>query len=131
MSSIGSGGLNPWQTSLVQAAGKGDDNGVRELVQEGMTQGDRFLPTLKIALQKVAGRGNEPLTRFLLERGAGVDAAPGTEIAPLYRAAETGRDRIVKVCSSMEPVLTRGTRLEGLQYSLPRKRIIVTHWLCC
>ena len=97
MSSIGSGGPNSWQASLIQAAGRADELRVRELVREGESHGDVFKDTLRIALQRVAGRGNERLTRLLLEEGADVDAKAEGEVPPLYRAAELGKDKIVKV----------------------------------
>ena len=97
MSSIGSGGPNSWHALFIQAAGKGDEPRVRELLEEGPPRGDVFRDALRIALQRAAGRGHESLTRLLLEEGAEVNAALEGEVPPLYRAAELGRDRIVKV----------------------------------
>ena len=96
MSSIDSGGITSWQAALLQAAGKGDENKVRELVQECGPRSDKVKDALRIALQKVAGRGHEALTRLLLEEGAEVNAASESELSPLHRGAELGRDKIVK-----------------------------------
>lgn len=97
MSSLGSGGPNSWEASLIQAAGKGDEQRVREIVSEGTPHHDRFHHGLRVSLQKVAGRGHESLTRFLLEQAAGVDALLEGEVPPLFRAAESGKDKIVRV----------------------------------
>ena len=97
MSSIDSGGTTSWQAALLQAAGKGDEPKVRDLIQECGARSDRVKDALRVALQKVAGRGHESLTRFLVEEGAEVNAAAEGEVPPLYRAAELGRDRVVKV----------------------------------
>lgn len=94
MSSIGSAGSTLWQTSLLQAAGRGDESKIRELLQEGIYHADKYKPALQLALQKVAGRGHESLTRLLLAEGAEVNATAG-EVSPLYRAAESGKDHIV------------------------------------
>jgi ankyrin repeat protein len=96
MSSIGSGGPTSWQASLLQASGKGDETKVRELIREGvLNHGDKFKDALRIALQKVAGRGHEPLTRMLIEEGADVNAANVNEVTALYRAAELGHHKVV------------------------------------
>ena len=95
MSSIGSSGPNSWHASLIQAAGKGDEVRVRELITEGRPSEDVAKDALRIALQRAAGRGHEPLTRLLLEEGAEVNATLDGEVPPLYRAAELGRDNIV------------------------------------
>jgi len=94
MSSIGSGDVS-WQASFFQAAGRGDECRIRELIQEGALHGAKFKDTLRIALQKAAGRGNEPLTRLLLEEGAEVNVVSTAEAPALYKAAELGKDRIV------------------------------------
>ena len=97
MSSIGSGGQTSWHALFVQAAGKCDEPRVRELLKERSPYDDMFKEALRIALQRVAGRGHEPLTRLLLEEGAEVNIALEGEVPPLYRAAELGKDKIVKV----------------------------------
>ena len=97
MSSIGSGGSTSWQASFYQAAGKGDEPRVRELVKEGIVHGDKYKEALRIALQRVAGRGHEPLTRLLLEEGAEVNAASDNEVSAIYKAAELGKDKVVKL----------------------------------
>ena len=97
MSSVGSGDLISWQSSLLQSAARGDEARVRELIQEGILYGDRFRSALRIALQKVAGRGHEPLTRLLVENGAEVNAAQESEVTALFRAAELGKDTVVRV----------------------------------
>ena len=79
----------------MQASGKGDENKVRELLQEGIHHNEKFKPTLHLALQKVAGRGHEALTRLLLAEGADVNATPSGETSPLYRAADSGKAHIV------------------------------------
>ena len=96
MSSIGSGGLDSWHTSLTKAAAKGEEPRVRELIDEGFPKEDVFRDALRIALQRVVGRGHESLTRLLLEKGAEVNVVKEGEVLPLYRAAELGRDQIVK-----------------------------------
>ena len=95
MSSVGSGGANSWQISVYEAAGKGNESQVRELVHEGRHFSDKYKETLKTALLKAVGRGHEPLTRLLLELGASVD--DGLECDVLYRAAEAGRDKIINL----------------------------------
>ena len=97
MSSIGSGGPTSWQASLYQAAGKGDESRVRELIKEGVIHGEKYREALRIALQRVAGRGHEPLTRLLLQEGAEVEAVSEHEVSALYKAAELGRDKVVKL----------------------------------
>ena len=97
MSSIDSSGTTPWQAALLQAAGKGDEPRVRQLIQECGPRNGKVKDALRVALQKVAGRGHEPLTRLLLQEGAEVNDIPENEVPPLWRAAELGRDRVVKV----------------------------------
>lgn len=97
MSSIGSGGPNSWHASLIQAAGKGDEARVRELIAEGSPHEDITKDAVRIALQRTAGRGHEALTRLLLEEGAEVNTASGGEVPPLHRAAELGRETIVRL----------------------------------
>ena len=97
MSSIGSGGPTSWQASLYQAAGKGDEPRVRELVKEGVIHGEKHKEALRVALQRVAGRGHEPLTRLLLQEGASVNAVSEHEASALYKAAELGKDKVVKL----------------------------------
>ena len=96
MSSIGSVGLDSWHTSLTKAAAKGEEPRVRELIDGGFSQEDVFRDALRIALQRVVGRGHESLTRLLLEKGAEVNVVHEGEVLPLYRASELGRDKIVK-----------------------------------
>ncbi|KAL8820842.1 MAG: hypothetical protein Q9191_007431 [Dirinaria sp. TL-2023a] len=97
MSSIGSGGPSSWHALFIQAAGKGDEPRVRELLAEGSPRADVLRDALRVALQRAAGRGHESLTRLLLEERAEVNDVLEGEIPPLYRAAELGRDRIVRV----------------------------------
>ena len=97
MSSIDSGGATSWQASFYQAAGKADESRVKDLVKEGVIYGDKYKETLRIALQRVAGRGHEPLTQFLLEEGAEVNNVSENEVSALYRAAELGKDKVVKL----------------------------------
>jgi ankyrin repeat protein len=97
MSSIGSGGPTSWQAALLQASAKGDETKVRELIREGVLHGDKFKDALRIALQKVAGRGHEPLTRLFLEEGAEVNGAAENEVTALYRAAELGHHKVVRL----------------------------------
>lgn len=96
MSSIGSTGPNSWHAQLTQAAGKGDEPRVRELIAEGSPHEPGFNDATRIALQRVVGRGHEPLTQLLLENGAAVNVVKKGEVPPLYRAAELGRDNIVR-----------------------------------
>lgn len=81
---------------LTQAAGKGDEPRVRELIDEGFAREDVLKDAMRIALQRVVGRGDESLTRLLLDKGAEVNVALEGEVLPLYRAAELGRDKIVE-----------------------------------
>lgn len=97
MSSIGSDGSTSWQASFYQAAGKGDESRVRELIREGTLYGDKYTEALRLALQRVAGRGHEPLTRLLLEKGADVTTSSENEVPALYKAAELGKDKVVKL----------------------------------
>ena len=97
MSSVGSGGPTSWQISLFEAAGKGDERRVRELIKEGDHFGEKGKDVLRIALQKVAGRGHVPLTRLFLEQGAEVNAVSDKDVSALFRASELGRDKVVKV----------------------------------
>ena len=97
MSSIGSRGPDSWHAQLIQAASRGDEPKVKDLVREGFPREDVRKDAIRIALQRVAGRGHEQLTRLLLEEGAAVDAPLEGEVPPLFRAAELGRDNIVKI----------------------------------
>ena len=97
MSSIHSGGTSQWQAAFLQAAGKADEPRIRQLLQELVDRSDRVGETLRVALQKVAGRGHESLTRLLLEQGAEVNAVTEDEVSPLWRAADQGRVKIVKL----------------------------------
>ena len=97
MSSLGSGGPVSWQTSLFQAAGKGDEAKVRELIREGVQHGEKYKVALRVALQKVAGRGHEALTRLFLQEGADVNAVSEGEAPALFKAAELGKHKIVKL----------------------------------
>ena len=97
MSSVGSGGPTSWQASFYQAAGKADEPRVRELVKEGVVHGEKYREALRIALQRVAGRGHEPLTQLLLEEGAEVNNVSENEVSALYRAAELGKDKVVRL----------------------------------
>lgn len=96
MSSIGSGGLTSWQASLLQAASRGEESKVQQLLQEGIAYGDKFKVSLRIALQKVAGRGHEGLTRLLLKEGADCNDVADGEAPALLKAAEVGHHAIVK-----------------------------------
>ena len=97
MSSIGSRGPDSWHAQLIQAASRGDEPKVRDLIREGFPQEEVRKDAVRIALQRVAGRGHEQLTRLLLEEGAAVDVPLEGEVPPLFRAAELGRDNIVKL----------------------------------
>ena len=57
MSSIGSGGPQPWEIALWAAAGKGDESKVRDLIGEGRhsTFGEKFKEVLNQAFRKAAG----------------------------------------------------------------------------
>ncbi|KAL8996164.1 MAG: hypothetical protein Q9169_004274 [Polycauliona sp. 2 TL-2023] len=96
MSSIGSSGPTSWHARLIQAAGKGDEVTVRDLVSEGYPNDKTYTDALRTALQRVVSRGSESLSRFLLERGAQLNATAEGEVSPLHRAAELGHERIVK-----------------------------------
>ncbi|KAL8671688.1 MAG: hypothetical protein Q9168_003810 [Polycauliona sp. 1 TL-2023] len=96
MSSIGSSGPTSWHARLIQAAGKGDETAVRDLVSEGYPNHNTYKDALRIALQRVVSRGSESLAQFLLERDAPVNTTAEGEISPLHRAAELGHERIVK-----------------------------------
>ncbi|KAL9581543.1 MAG: hypothetical protein Q9212_003843 [Teloschistes hypoglaucus] len=97
MSSAGSSGPNSWHALLIQAAGKGDEAKVRHLLAQLYPREEVFKDALRIALQRVAGRGHQALTRLLLEHGAEVNEVLDGEIPPLHKAAETGRDDILKL----------------------------------
>ncbi|KAL8677445.1 MAG: hypothetical protein Q9186_006131 [Xanthomendoza sp. 1 TL-2023] len=96
MSSIASSGPNSWHAQLIQAAGKGDEAKLRELLHEGYHRRETFEDALRIALQRVVSRGHECMTRLLLEKGAQVNVTLDGEVPPLHRAAELGRDSIVR-----------------------------------
>ncbi|KAI4229409.1 MAG: hypothetical protein L6R36_000863 [Xanthoria steineri] len=96
MSSIGSRGPSSWHARLIQAAGKGDAAKVQDLVEEGYPNETTYKDALRIALQRVVSRGNESLTRLLLEKGAQVNVPVEAELSPLHRAAELGHQNIVK-----------------------------------
>lgn len=97
MSSVGSDAPLSWQASFYQAAGKGDESRVRELIKEGTLYGDKYKEALRVALPRVAGRGHEPLTRLLLEEGADVTLVAENEVSALFKAAELGKDKVVKL----------------------------------
>ena len=96
MSSVGSGGPTSWQASLLQAAAKGEEAKFRELLREGIVHGEKYKIALRIALQKVAGRGHESLTRLLLQEGVEVNALAEGEAPTIYKASEVGKHSIVK-----------------------------------
>ncbi|KAL8657066.1 MAG: hypothetical protein Q9226_002287 [Calogaya cf. arnoldii] len=96
MSSIGSSGPTSWHAKLIQAAGKGDEAKVRHLIEEGYPHQVTYKDALRIALQRVVSRGNESLTRLLLDKGAQVNMPVEAEVSPLHRAAEPGHQNIVK-----------------------------------
>lgn len=97
MSSIGSSGPNSWHALLIQAAGKGDEAKVQDLLAQLYPREEVFKDALRIALQRVVSRGHESLTRLLLEQGAEVNLVLEGEVPPLHRAAELGRENIVKL----------------------------------
>ncbi|KAL8728499.1 MAG: hypothetical protein Q9181_005324 [Wetmoreana brouardii] len=97
MSSAGSSGPDSWHALLVQAAAKGDEAKVRHLLAQLYPREEVFKDALRIALQRVVGRGHESLTRLLLEQGAEVNVVLEGEVPPLHRAAESGRENIVKL----------------------------------
>ncbi|KAL8777526.1 MAG: hypothetical protein Q9194_002504 [Teloschistes cf. exilis] len=97
MSSAGSSGPNSWHALLIQAAGKGDEAKVRHLLAQLYPREEVFKDALRIALQRVAGRGHQALTQLLLEHGAEVNDVLEGEIPPLHKAAEIGRDDILKL----------------------------------
>ncbi|KAI4209658.1 MAG: hypothetical protein LQ351_007412 [Letrouitia transgressa] len=97
MSSIDSGGTSSWQAAFSQAAGKADETKIRQLLAECGPGSNCVKETLRIALQKVAGRGNVSLCRLLLEEGAEVNNVPDNEVPPLWRAADAGKEKVVKV----------------------------------
>ncbi|KAL8833668.1 MAG: hypothetical protein Q9176_007869 [Flavoplaca citrina] len=97
MSSVGSSGPTSWHARLIQAAGKGDETKLRDLISEGYPYEKTYQDALRIALQRVVSRGSESLTRLLLEKGVQVNVTAEGEISPLHRAAELGHERIVKL----------------------------------
>ncbi|KAL8875180.1 MAG: hypothetical protein Q9198_006422, partial [Flavoplaca austrocitrina] len=97
MSSIGSSGPTSWHARLIQAAGKGDETKLRDLISEGYPYEKTYQDALRIALQRVVSRGSESLTRLLLEKGAHIHIVAEGETSPLHRAAELGHERIVKL----------------------------------
>ncbi|KAL9035569.1 MAG: hypothetical protein Q9180_004794, partial [Flavoplaca navasiana] len=97
MSSIGSSGPTSWHARLIQAAGKGDQTKLRDLISEGYPYEKTYQDALRIALQRVVSRGSESLTRLLLEKDAQVNIVVEGETLPLHRAAELGHERIVQV----------------------------------
>ena len=96
MSSIGSRGPDSWHAQLIQAAGKGNESKVRELITDVSPLEQIFNDAVRIAFQRVVGRGHEALTRLMLESGAAVNVVLEGEVPPLHRAAELGRDKIVR-----------------------------------
>ncbi|KAL8799894.1 MAG: hypothetical protein Q9182_005551 [Xanthomendoza sp. 2 TL-2023] len=96
MSSIGSSGPNSWHAQLIQAAGKGDEAKLRDLLLEGYPRSETFQDALRAALQRVVSRGHESMTRLLLEKGAQPNVTLEGEVPPLHRAAELGRENIVR-----------------------------------
>ncbi|KAL8712195.1 MAG: hypothetical protein Q9220_003629 [cf. Caloplaca sp. 1 TL-2023] len=125
MSSIGSSGPNSWHALLIQAAGKGDETKVRELLGEALPSERTFKDALRIATQRAVSRGHEPLTRLLLEQGAPLNVVVEGEAPILHRAAELGREAFVKLllqfgadvnikdrsqCTAIFPAAQRGHR---------------------
>jgi ankyrin repeat protein len=84
---------------LVQACAAGREDLVRQLLESDpwSTQKDR--ECLGKGLQRVAARNNVSLCHMLLQKGAPVDPRPenSNEISALFRAAENGYDRVVKI----------------------------------
>ncbi|KAL8667458.1 MAG: hypothetical protein Q9202_000674 [Teloschistes flavicans] len=95
MSTAGSSGPNSWHALLIQAAGKGDEAKVRDLLAQLYPREEVFKDALRIALQRVVGRGHHALTQLVLEQGAEVNEVLDGEISPLHRAAEIGREDIL------------------------------------
>ena len=97
MSSIDSSGTTAWQAAFLEATGKAEEHKVLQLLEECGPRTERVRDALRVALQKVVGRGHEALTRLLLREGAEVNDVRGKEVPPLCRAAELGRDKIVRI----------------------------------
>ncbi|KAL8705182.1 MAG: hypothetical protein Q9201_001682 [Fulgogasparrea decipioides] len=97
MSSAGSSGPDSWHALLIQAAGKVDEAKVQHLLAQLYPREEVFKDALRIALQRVVGRGHESLTRILLEQGTELNVVAEGEVPPLHRAAESGRENIVKL----------------------------------
>lgn len=97
MSSIHSSGTSQWQAAFLQAAGKADEPRILQLLQECENRTNRVKDALRVALQKVVGRGHVSLTRLLLEEGAEINAISEDEVPPLWRAADQGKVEIVKL----------------------------------
>ncbi|KAL9010649.1 MAG: hypothetical protein Q9173_004438 [Seirophora scorigena] len=122
MSSLGSSGPNSWHALLIQAAGKGDEAKVRDLLAQLYPREEVFKDALRIALQRVVSRAHEPLTRLLLDQGAEVNKVLEGEVPPLHRAAELGRENIAKLLlDSGANVNMRGKNQRTAMFSAAQK----------
>ena len=95
MSSVGSNSPDPRHLKLVQASAAGKEDIVKQLLGESAWHSQMDRDALRQSLQRCAARGNLSLSRFLIEKGAEVDARKA-EVAALFRAAENGHVKVVQ-----------------------------------
>jgi ankyrin repeat protein len=135
MSSIGSNSPDPRHLKLVQASAAGREEVVKQLLTEATWHSQMDRDALRQSLQRCAARGNLSLSRFLIEKGAEVDARKA-EVAALFRAAENGHVKVVNSCWTLVQIPTVGQFWDAIdkgarQYFLRRIGDMSMSSKCC
>ena len=95
MASVASSSPDTRHVKLITASGQANEARVREILAEDpLWSSHHDRDALRQSLQKVAARGNVPVARLLLEKGADVEPRRA-EFPALFKAAEAGHVGVV------------------------------------
>jgi ankyrin repeat protein len=97
MSSVGSSVPDQRHLSLIQASAGGNEQKVRQIIEETAWHSQMDRDALRQSLQRVAARGNFALAKFLVEKGADVNIRRENEISALFKACEGGHERLAQL----------------------------------
>jgi ankyrin repeat protein len=97
MSSVGSSVPDQRHLSLIQASAGGNEQKVRQILEDSVWHSQMDRDALRQSLQRVAARGNFALAKFLVEKGADVNTRRENEISALFKACEGGHEKVAQL----------------------------------